>query len=247
MLNISFTPEPIFHIGSFVITNSLLVAWIGILILFILCIIGTRKLKMIPSGLQALLEYMVEALERMVHGVTDDKEQTKKFFPFIASIFVYLILLNWMEVIPGFSTIGIWEVDRGEAVLVPFFRAATADLNLTIAMAVISVLVVQVTGIAALGFFKYAGKFITFRGPMAFIVGILELISEVVKIISFSFRLFGNLFAGEVLLIVMTYLVPFVIPMPFIGLEIFVGFIQALVFAMLTLVFLKMATQEPVH
>ena len=124
---------------------------------------------------------------------------------------------------------------------VPLFRPGTADINTTLAFAIISLLVTQAFGIKYLKF-GYFKKFINFSSPIMFFVGILELISEFAKIISFAFRLFGNIFAGEVLLVVMAFLFPLVLPMPFYGLEIFVGFIQALVFSMLTLVFFNMAT-----
>jgi F-type H+-transporting ATPase subunit a len=136
-------------------------------------------------------------------------------------------------------------------VLVPFLRSTSADLNVTLAIALISVFTIQFMGIAAIGVAKYAGKFFVspFHKPyfIGTFVGVLELISELAKIISFSFRLFGNIFAGEVLLIVMLNLVPFLVPLPFLFLELFVGFVQALVFAMLTLVFLKMAVTEAAH
>lgn len=237
---ISFQPEQLFDIGALHVTNSLLVSWIVVILITILVIVSTRKLKMIPRGFQNLLEFTIEKLQNMVHGVTGDKKQTNKFFPLIATIFIYLIISNWMEILPGFGTIGLHH--EGHDALIPIFRASTADLNLTIALAILVMLIVQITGIASVGFFKYAKKFINFKSPILFVVGLLELISEIAKIISFSFRLFGNLFAGEVLLIVITFLVPFIVPLPFLGLEIFVGFIQALVFSMLTLVFMKAAT-----
>lgn len=136
---------------------------------------------------------------------------------------------------------GHGDVESKE-VAVPIFRPGTADLNTTLALALLSVLVTQVIGIQfqSLGYFK---KFFNFSSPIMFFVGILEIISELAKIMSFAFRLFGNIFAGEVLLTVMLFLVPLVAPMPFYGLELFVGFIQALVFAMLSLVFFNMATQ----
>lgn len=126
---------------------------------------------------------------------------------------------------------------------VPYLRAGTADLNTTIALALISVFLIQLFGVqyVHLGYFK---KFINFSGPIDFYVGILELLSEFAKIISFAFRLFGNVFAGEVLLVVISALVPILIPMPFYGLEIFVGLVQALVFTMLSLVFFNMATEH---
>lgn len=130
---------------------------------------------------------------------------------------------------------------RKEAVFVPYFRAGTADLNTTIALALISVVLTQVYGV----YFQkmhYFGKYINFSSPINFFVGLLETVLELAKVMSFAFRLFGNIFAGEVLLAVMMFLVPLVIPMPFYGMEIFVGFIQALVFSMLSLVFFSMAT-----
>ena len=131
--------------------------------------------------------------------------------------------------------------------MLPFFRTPTSDINTTLALALITMFMVQVFGVRALGgryFFKFVNIPELKRGGlgyMMFIVGFLELISEVARILSFTFRLLGNIFAGGVLLLVMTFIVPFFIPMPFLGLELFVGFIQALVFAMLALVFMNMA------
>jgi F-type H+-transporting ATPase subunit a len=239
---ISFVPEVIFHLGPLAVTNSLLTSWIVVAIIVILAIVGGRRLKIQPKGFQNLIELIIEKLYHMVEGVAESRKLTRLFFPLVASFFLYIIIANWMEVLPGFGTIG-WAV-AGTTEVVPFFRAASADLNFTIVLAVISVLTIQTIGIASLGFFKYAKRFLNFGGPIKFVVGILELVGEVAKLLSFSFRLFGNIFAGEVLLVVMTFLIPYLIPMPFLALEIFVGFIQALVFSMLTLVFLKMATVE---
>lgn len=132
------------------------------------------------------------------------------------------------------------ETEHGST-FVPIFRAGTADLNTTLALALISVIATQVIGFKYLSF-GYFKKFFNFKNPIFFFVGILELISEVAKIISFAFRLFGNIFAGEVLLVVIAFLIPLLAPIPFLGLEIFVGAIQALVFMMLSLVFMSMAT-----
>ena len=140
---------------------------------------------------------------------------------------------------------GIFERGHeGQEIFVPLFRSTASDINFTLALAIISVVATQLLGIAAIGFAKHAAKYISFKGPIQFFVGILEIVSEVAKMISFSFRLFGNIFAGEVLLIIIGFLVPYVVPAPFLMLELFVGFIQALVFAMLTLVFISIATVE---
>jgi len=149
-----------------------------------------------------------------------------------------------MGLLPGFGSIGVWQVHHGHEILVPILRSTFADVNMTLALAAISVVACQFFGFAMLGMKGYGGKFFInpFKDPIGSFVGILELMSEVSKMISFTFRLFGNVFAGEVLLLVITFLVPYIAPMPFYGLEIFVGFIQALVFSFLTLVFLKIAT-----
>lgn len=133
------------------------------------------------------------------------------------------------------------EETSSHEVFVPFFRPGTADLNTTLALALFSVIATQIIGVRyqKLGYFK---KFLNFSSPIMFFVGLLEIISEFAKIISFAFRLFGNIFAGEVLLVVIGALVPLIAPMPFYGLELFVGFIQALVFSLLSLVFFNMAT-----
>ncbi|MEK7211139.1 MAG: F0F1 ATP synthase subunit A [Patescibacteria group bacterium] len=240
-MNISLAAEPIFYVGSFPVTNTLLVAWAVIIFLVVIAFLVNRKMRLIPRGLQNVVEYALEGLYNLIDGVTHDKKQSKKFFPIVATIFLFVILSNWIEIAPGLGTIGLRETHEGKEIIVPFIRSSSADLNVTLALAAVSVFATQIMGIAALGFFKYAGKFINFHGPIEFFSGILELISEVAKMISFSFRLFGNIFAGEVLLAVVSFLVPYIVPLPFLFLEIFVGFVQALVFAMLTTVFLKMA------
>lgn len=241
-MNISLAAEPIAHIGKFPITNTLLMSWMIIGFLFVIAYLTRKKLSAVPAGLQNVVEVGVEKLLNFMESVTGDRRQAKKFFPLVATIFIFVILSNWLEIVPGLGTIGIWEEHNGEKILIPFIRSASADLNVTLGIAIVSVFSIQIFGIMALGLFKYAGKFISFKGPIEFFVGILELVSEVAKMISFSFRLFGNIFAGEVLLTIVLFLVPYLVPLPFLFLEIFVGFIQALVFSMLTLVFLKVAT-----
>ncbi|HOW60678.1 MAG TPA: F0F1 ATP synthase subunit A [Candidatus Moranbacteria bacterium] len=251
-MEISLSAESLFHIGSFPITNTLVMTFLLSTLIIITSLVLRNKLKLIPRGFQNVFEYIVEAILDLVDSVTQNREQTKKFFPIVTTIFIFIILSNWIEIIPGLGTIGINEINKhGETVLVPFIRSTSADLNVTLAIALISVFTIQFMGIAAIGAAKYAGKFFVnpFHKPyfIGTFVGGLELISEIAKIISFSFRLFGNIFAGEVLLIVMLNLVPYFVPLPFLFLELFVGFIQALVFAMLTLVFLKMAVTEVAH
>lgn len=278
-------------------TNTLLATLLADIALVTLAYFGTRKLRsgdesaMVPSGLQNLLEAIVEGLYNLAEGILGTR--TRKVFWLGATIFLFVLVANWMELIPGFDSIGWLEhpheegitayqrselgpigILKGPAVepaesdhnasgegeghqaegwvLVPFLRAANTDLNTTLALAVISVVMTQVYSIQALGLNGYLGKFIQTKrigegNPMGIIdtfVGVLEAIAEIAKIISFAFRLFGNIFAGAVLLFVMGFLMPFLFPgvMIFYGLELFVGAIQALVFMMLTFVFISAAT-----
>lgn len=248
-MEISLAPEIIFSLGNFPITNTLLVTFFLSLFIILFSIILRSKLTLIPRGVQNIFESIVEAFLNLIDGVTQDRKQTRKFFPIIMTIFIFVILSNWVELVPGLGTIGINEEVHGKTILVPFLRSASADLNVTLAIALIAVFSVQFMGIATIGFFKYVGKFFVnpFKKPFYVVgtfVGLLEIVGEMAKVVSFSFRLFGNIFAGEVLLIVMLNLVPFFVPLPFLFLELFVGFIQALVFSMLTLVFLKTAAVE---
>jgi len=247
-MEISLAAEKIAHIGSFPITNAMLTSWIGGVILITFAIVATRRMKLIPSGIQNVFEFAIEALYNTANGVLDDEKATKKYFPLVATLFLFIIFNNWLGLVPGVGTIGVHELVHGKEIIVPLFRSGNADLNMTLALAITTVLSIQIFGIAAIGVFKYGKKFLNFSNPINFVVGILELIGEISRIISFSFRLFGNVFAGEVLLTVIAFIVPFIAPLPFYGLELFVGFIQALVFTMLTLVFIKSAiTDHEVH
>ena len=237
--------ETIFHLGSFEVRNTIITSVITVLFLLVIGLILRRKrYALVPGGFQNLVETLVEGLFNFFDSVTGDVKKTVRFFPLVATIFLFVIISNWMGLLPGFGSIGIWETHEGHEVFVPLLRSTFADINMTFALALISVTATQVFGFAMLGFKGYGGKFFInpFSDPIGCFVGILELFSEFSKMISFSFRLFGNVFAGEVLLLVISFLVPYIAPLPFYGLEIFVGFIQALVFSFLTLVFLNLAT-----
>jgi F-type H+-transporting ATPase subunit a len=163
-----------------------------------------RSVKEIPSKLQNIAETVLELLFSMIDGVTNDREKTKKFFPIVATIFIAVIASNWVELVPGLGSIGIWEEHHGKQILIPFIRSSSADLNFTASIAIVSFIATQVFGVAALGIGHYAGKFFVapWKKPyfIGTFVGLLEFISEFSKVISFTFRLFGNIFAGEVLL-----------------------------------------------
>ena len=239
-MEISLAAEKIGHIGSLPITNSMIMTWIAAIILIVLSVFATRKMSLIPRGIQNFFETIVEFLLNLANEVIGDMKQTKKYFPLVATIFIFIITNNWLGLFPGVGTIGIHEGEK----VVPLFRSGNADLNMTFALSIIAIMAVQIFGIAAIGFVKNAKKYITFKNPIATFVGFLELISEISRMISFAFRLFGNIFAGEVLLTVIAMIMPYIAPLPFFGLELFVGLIQALVFTMLTLVFIKMAITE---
>jgi F-type H+-transporting ATPase subunit a len=250
-MEISIAAEKLFSLGGFPVTNALVMA---VLIGFGLAFFAaraSRRFQDVPKGFQNLFEIALEFLLDLVESVTQDRKQALRFFPLVATIFLFVLLVNWIELLPGLGTVGLAHHAGEQAGIIPFVRSTSADLNFTLALSLITVFTVQFTGIAALGVRRYAGRFFVnpFHKPyfIGSLVGILELVSEFGKIISFTFRLFGNIFAGEVLLIVMLHLVPYLLPLPFLFLEIFVGLIQAVVFAMLALVFLKTATVEFEH
>lgn len=237
--------EPVFHIGEFAVRNTHITSVLTLCVLLVIALILRKKqYQLIPGGVQNFMEMLIGGLFDFFNQIVGDEEKTKRFFPVVTTIFLYVILSNWMGLLPGFGSIGVWEMHEGHEILVPILRSTFADVNMTFALALISVTACQVFGFSMLGMKGYGGKFFInpLKNPVGSFVGILELMSEFSKMISFSFRLFGNVFAGEVLLLVITFLVPYGAPLPFYGLEIFVGFIQALVFAFLTLVFLKIAT-----
>jgi len=246
-MHISLSAEHIFTIFGFSVTNTLLMSWIAIGILIIISITINRKLKLIPDGFQNFIESIIEVILNFIEKVVGEKKQAEQFFPLIATIFIFILLSNWLGLIPGIGSIGFFEIDQAEhgvKIFIPLLRSTNSDINMTLALAIISVMAAQIFGIAAIGTFKYISKYINFKNPLLTFTGILEFIAEIAKLISFSFRLFGNVFAGEVLLVVIAFLVPFIAPLPFMLLELFVGLIQSLIFAMLTLVFLKIAVSE---
>ncbi len=239
-MHISLVAEKIFHIGDFAVTNSLLASIITSLLLILVALLINRTLRNIPNKMQSIIEMIFDFLDSLAQSIGG--KNTRMFLPLIITLFVYILLSNWLGLLPGFGSVGIYEIEEGHKVFVPLLRGATADLNTTLALALISVFAVQFYGIST-NKLKYLSRFFNFQNPIMFFTGILELISEFSKIISFSFRLFGNVFAGEVLISVITALIPVIVPLPFFGLEIFVGLIQALVFSMLTLVFINIGMQ----
>lgn len=232
----SFAPETIFHIGAFPVTNTILDT-----LLVDALIIGTilylsKKITLAPnSQLQNLTEYAVETFYGLTESVAH--HAAAKIFPYFMSFFLFILLINWSSLIPGVGTIGIRE--HGE--IVPFLRGATSDLNMTLGLALISAVATHALSINTIGINDYLSRYLSLN-PVNLFIGILEIISELTKIVSLSFRLFGNIYAGEIVLATMSSIFAFIVPLPFLMLEIIVGLVQALVFSMLTMVFMAILT-----
>ena len=222
-------------------------AWLAIGLLTIVGLfVKNRGTRLIPGRFQTLVEMIVEGLYGFFGAIFQNERTTRRFFPLVATMFLFIIVANWMGILPGVGSILVHGMHEGHEVSFPLFRSMNADVNMTLIFAVVAIVVAQVFGIASLGVMGHVSKYLVppWKKPylIGTFIGILEFIGEFARVASFTFRLFGNIFAGEVLLVVITFLVPYLMPIPFLGLEIFVGFIQALVFAMLTSVFLVMAS-----
>ncbi|MCU0493469.1 MAG: F0F1 ATP synthase subunit A [Chloroflexaceae bacterium] len=272
--------EPVFCLGGqhagpercasgLPITDAMITTIIVDITLILLVIFATRNMQLVPRGLQNAMEAVIEALYNFAKGV--DRENVNKFFPYFASIFLFVLFSNLVSLIPFVGTVGVCVPEQQASIavaapaaaegttpgffdgwpgscpketkLVPFFRSPSTDLNNTFAWSLVMVVLIQVFGFQALGL-GYLTKFFNFKeGPIMAFVGFIELISEVVRIMAFALRLFGNIFAGKVIILVMTFLFPFLLPLPFYGLELFVALIQAIIFGVLVLVFMSLATQ----
>jgi len=241
---VEFLPEKLFELWGFPVTNTLLTTYLAMGVLIGVALLARVTLKTIPGHFQSVVELMSEGAGGFVRNTFGSAKLAEQIMPVVATFFLYILAANWLGLVPGIGTIGFNEVAQGHTKLVPILRPANTDINMTLGLAIVSVFLAQYFGIKKLGLLKYGAKFFRFKSPIDFFVGILELISEFAKLISFSFRLFGNMFAGEVMLIVAAIFLPYLLPLPFMALEVFVGLIQAAVFAMLTMIFLKTAVEE---
>lgn len=262
--------EPIFHIGSFTVTNALLNSWLAVVVLVIFFVAIKRKLTKNPPaggprGIQNIFEIILEEALKLADSVTGERRKTEKFLPITLTLFLFILVNNWLGLLPGVGTVGFIENGAHGKVFVPLLRGATADLNLTLAISLFAVVMSHIFGVLTIGIWNHLNKFINFKvlaeipgkirkdativliNPIKALVGIIEIVGEIAKIASLSFRLFGNIFAGEVLLASMMAIFAYVLPIPFMFMEIIVGLIQALIFAMLTLVFMTISTASDEH
>ena len=290
---IILAPEHVFDIGSLEVTNTMFTSWVVVALLIVTAVYASRSMSLVPSGLSGAIEAFVGGFYGFIENVVGEAN-ARRFFPVVATIFLYVLVSNYVGLLPMNFAVGVTEPDHGEiqavfeqttvagvdvayiplqadtvdtseepvleaehagdpfsGLLAPLFRSVMTDVNAPLALALMSFIFVEYWGLSALGL-GYLKKFFAFGGllrgkPMGIIdvfVGLLELISEMIRIVSFTFRLFGNIFAGEVLLLMMSFLVPLVLINVFYGLELFVGLIQAFVFAMLTLVFAQTAVSH---
>ena len=242
MVHISLAAERLATLAGLHITNSLLTSWVVVVLLGIASLLGAR-LKQAPGTFQAGFELFYEGILNTARDVTGSEKVAQDILPFVLTIFLYILCSNWFGLIPGVGSLHL--LVGGESV--PLFRAPTADLNTALALAICTVLYVQYLGLRHLGAGQYLSKFFTLKTPLDFFVGIQEFVSELTRVISFSFRLFGNIFAGEVMIAVVisltSTLLPYIpiLPLPFYILEVGVGLIQAFVFAFLAIIFIGIA------
>ncbi len=250
--------ETVFHIFGLKITNSIIATWVTIVFLVGFSYIITRRMKLVPNRLQAAFEFLVGWLYDLCCSVAGEKNG-RKFFPIIATIFLLVAFNAWLGLLPGYGSITVHTAE-GE---VHLLRPANTDINMPLALALVSFVFVEITALRRLGI-RYMKKFINFKefgnglrqilkgklkeggfglvyGAIYIFIGFLEALSEFIRIVSLTFRLFGNMTAGEILLLVVAFLIPWVLAVPFYGLELLIGFIQALIFAGLTLIYVTVA------
>lgn len=256
-------PEPhlpapeLFKLFGFIpVTNTILASWLTVIVLVVVSVVVTRRMKIVPGRLQTAFESLLGWLFDLCKSIAGDAN-ARRFFAVIATIFLYVLFNAWLSLIPGFGSI-IYGTHGHEYELI---RGANTDVNTPLALAIISFIFVAYFGLKTLGigwlrqyfnfgpFFRSIGR--VFKGKLDFMgifsgaidifVGGLELLSRFITIISFTFRLFGNMTAGEILLLITAFLIPYILALPFYGLELLIGAIQAFIFAGLTLVFVTMA------
>ena len=264
---ITLFAEPIFHYKDFTITNSLLTSWFAVAIIIIISLVLRSKLRQIPGKVQNVFEIIIEGALGLCDQVTNDRALSVRIFPFAISVFFFILVNNWLGIMPlgGF---GIIEQGEHGLAFIPYLRGGTADINTTVALAAMAVLGANIFGVFSIGLWKTFNKYVNLKvlggiftkirheptvvivAPITFFVGLIEIVGEFAKVASLSFRLFGNVFAGEVLLASMAALVAYIVPIPFLFLEILVGVVQAVIFSILLVVYFTIGASdhdEPAH
>lgn len=236
---ISLAAEPVAHLGPITITNTMMNTLLVDVILIVLAIYVGKNIKLIPSKFQSVIELVVEGFYNLTESVAG--KQTVQIFPWIMTFFLFILIANWSGLLPIISAITIDMHTEHGYEHVHLFRAASTDLNTTLGLAIVSLLATHTMSIRTLGMGQYVGRFFSLN-LMALYTGLLELISEFTKVISFSFRLFGNIFVGELILLTLTSAMAFLAPIPIVMYELFVGMIQATIFALLTMAFMAIFT-----
>lgn len=250
-MEIPLAAETISHIGKLPLTNTLLMSWLVISTLAIISLLGTRKLTKVPGKLQNILELIIESGDKMIADLAGNKSRV--ILPLVLTFFLFIMFSNLMGLLPGLSAIGFWESEHGKEIFVPLLRSGMSDLNTTLALGLISVIAIQLFGIKYQGLVGYVKHYFhnPLSGGIVFVlagvviggfVGVLEVVSEFVKIISLSFRLFGNIYAGEAVINTVSGILQYIAPLPFLMLESLVAIVQAAVFSLLTLVFMSIIT-----
>lgn len=216
------------------ITNTFLLSVLCSVLIMGLFYFGFKNMKLVPGKVQNFFEWALEAIFELFDGMTGDRKKTEEIFPLSATLFIFILACNLIEIIPG---LGVFSI----------LRAPSSDLHFTLALAVFSMAYIHIAAIKKLGGMDYIKKYVNFKSPIMFFVGALEGIGEFTKTLSLGMRLFGNLFAGEILLMIVASLIPFIAPLPFLGLEMFVALIQALVFSSLITVLYVFTTTAAEH
>jgi F-type H+-transporting ATPase subunit a len=241
----SLGAETIFTFAGFRAPNTLLATLLvdGVIIGLVFAV--RRRIALVPGKFLQVVESVVDYLHTTVEPVAGDR--TKQIFPWVAVFFLYIVINNLMGLFPGFGSVGFFRTgEDGTVHLVPILRAATSDLNATLALAIVSVFATHILAIRTTGLVDYLKRFFTLN-PVFLFVGILEIVQELTKFISFSFRLFGNITGGERVLGTVASMFAFILPVPFLALEILVGVVQAAVFALLTMAFMAILTESSHH
>lgn len=234
-MEVSLAPEIIGHIGPFKFSNTIVATLLVDFVLVLFVFFVTKNLKMVPGRIQSITEQLISYFHETTEQIAG--KFTKSIFPWFTSFFIFIFATNIIGLLPGFGSVGFFHHEHGEEVFIPLLRAGTSDFNTTLALALVSLVATHALAIKYNGLSGYLKKFFSLN-PILLFVGLLELVSEVTKVISLSFRLFGNIYAGEVVIHTISGLAAYIAPIPFLLLESIVALVQALVFAMLTMVFM---------